>query len=174
MKNKEVRKLVLTAMFAALIAVSTAMIKIPTGINGGYVHLGDSMVYLAGCLLGPYGAIASSIGGALADIIAGAAVWALPTAIIKPLNSLPFILATSYYVKHQGTHRIIHPSTIGMTVVSGFITILGYYIAEGLLFSFQASLITSMLGLVQPVGSAIVFIIVGYALDRIKIQKYLY
>ena len=172
MKKNNLRKITLTAIFAALIAVTTAFIKIPTGINEGYVHLGDSMIYLAGCLLGPYAAIAASIGGALADILAGAAVWAIPTAIIKPINSIPFIIATAYYVKHKGSHKIIHLSTILMTVISGLITIVGYYIAEGLMFSFEVAQITSLLGLVQPVGSAIVFIALGYALDKIKIQKH--
>lgn len=154
-KNNALKKNVLTAIFAAIIAVTTAFIKIPTGINGGYVHVGDSMIYLAGCLLGPY-----------------AAIWAIPTAIIKPINSLPFIIATAYYVKKKGYHKIIHPSTILMTVVSGLITIFGYYIAEGIMFSFDAALLTSALGLIQPIGSAVVFIIIGFALDKIKIQKY--
>jgi uncharacterized repeat protein (TIGR04002 family) len=171
-KNNALKKNVLTAIFAAIIAVTTAFIKIPTGINGGYVHVGDSMMYLADCLLGPYAAIAASIGGALADILAGAAIWAIPTAIIKPINSLPFIITTAYYVKKKGYHKIIHPSTILMTVVSGLITIFGYYIAEGIMFSFDAALLTSALGLIQPIGSAVVFIIIGFALDKIKIQKY--
>ena len=173
MKKYYLKKITLTAVFAALITVLTATVKIPIGVNGGYVHLGDSMIYLAGCLLGPYAAIASAIGGALADILTGVAEWAFPTAIIKPLNCLPFILATAYYVKHKGTHRIIHLSTILMTIVSGAVTILGYFIAEGLMYSFEAAMLSALLGLLQPVGSAIVFIVVGYALDKIKVQKYL-
>ncbi|MBQ2237795.1 MAG: TIGR04002 family protein [Clostridia bacterium] len=173
MKKSSLKKIVITAMFAALIAVMTAFIKIPIGANGGYVHLGDSMIYLAGCLLGPYAAIAASIGGALEDILAGAAIWAIPTAIIKPINSIPFIIATAHYVKKKGCHKIIHPSTVLMTVISGLITIFGYYIAEGLMFSFEAALISSWIGIIQPVGGAVIFIVVGCALDKIKIQKYL-
>lgn len=174
MKKNNVKTITLTAVFAALIAVTTAFIKIPTGINEGYVHIGDSMIYLAGCLLGPYAAIAASIGGALADLLAGAAIWVLPTAIIKPFNAIPFIIATHYYVKHKGSHKIIHLSTILMSVVSGFITILGYYIAEGLMFSFEAALIASPLGLIQLIGSAVVFIVVGFAFDKLNIQKSLF
>lgn len=172
MKKSNLKKITLTAMFAALIAVMTAFIKIPIGINEGYVHFGDSMIYLAACLLGPYSAIAASIGGALADIIAGAAVWALPTAIIKPLNTIPFIIATSHYVKHKGYNKIIHPSTILMSIVSGLITIFGYYVAEGLMFSFEAALATFVFGMVQPIGSAIIFIVVGKILDKMNIQEH--
>lgn len=173
MKKESIKKITLTAILAALITVTTAVVKIPIGINDGYVHLGDAVIYLAGCLLGPYAAIAASIGGALADILVGAAVWAIPTAIIKPLNSIPFIIATSYYVKRNETHKIIHPSTVLMTVVSGMITTFGYFIAEGLMFSFESAAATLLFGLAQPIGSAIAFVLVGFALDKVNIQKYL-
>ena len=77
----------LTAMFAALIIVTTAYLKIPAPL--GYVHIGDSMVYLAASILpGPFGFIAAALGGALADLLAGYPQWAFPTAIIKALNVL--------------------------------------------------------------------------------------
>lgn len=171
--NSNVKKITLTAMFAALIAVMTAFIKMPTGINEGYLHFGDSMIYLAGCLLGPYAAISAAIGGAFADILAGAAVWALPTAIIKACNSVPFIIAAAYYAKHKGKNRIIHLSSILMTLVSGLITVFGYLLAEGLMYSFASALTSVPFSIIQAVGSAIVFILVGCALDSVKIQKFL-
>lgn len=173
MENNNVKRITFTAVFAALIAVMTAFIKVPTGINEGYLHFGDSMIYLAGCLLGPYAAIAAAIGGALADTLAGAAVWAIPTAIIKACNSVPFIIATAIYVKHKNNHRIIHLSTILMTVLSGLITIFGYLLAEGLMYSFPSALTSVPFSVIQAVGSAIVFIIVGCALDAVKVQKFL-
>ena len=63
-----VKLIAITAMCAALITVTTAFIKIPSPL--GYSHAGDSMIYLAASILpGPFGIIASSIGGALADLI---------------------------------------------------------------------------------------------------------
>lgn len=172
MKKTDLKKITLTAIFAALIAVMTAFIKVPTGINEGYLHFGDSMIYLAGCLLGPYGIIAAALGGALADVLAGAAVWAIPTAIIKACNSVPFIIATAMYVKHKGSHKIIHLWTLLMTVVSGLITVFGYLIAEGLMYSFPSALTSVPFSIIQATGSAIIFILVGYTLDAVKIQKY--
>ena len=172
MKKTDLKKITLTAIFAALIAVMTAFIKVPTGINEGYLHFGDSMIYLAGCLLGPYAVVAAALGGALADILAGAAVWAIPTAIIKACNSVPFIIATAMYVKRKGSHKIIHLSTLLMTVVSGLITIFGYLLAEGLMYSFPSALTSVPFSIIQATGSAIIFILVGYASDAVKIQKY--
>lgn len=86
-----VKLIAITAMCAALVTVTTAFIKIPSPL--GYSHAGDSMIYLAASILpGHFGIIASSIGGALADLISGYPHWAIPTAIIKALNAVPFVL----------------------------------------------------------------------------------
>ena len=50
-ESKKLRLLCLAALFAGAIAVTTAYllhIPIPTG---GYIHLGDALIYLAACLL---------------------------------------------------------------------------------------------------------------------------
>ena len=58
MENQKVRKLVLSALMAALVYVATSIIQIPSPVNG-YVNLGDCFVLLSGWLLGPwYGAAA--------------------------------------------------------------------------------------------------------------------
>ncbi|MGN0452434.1 MAG: TIGR04002 family protein [Ruminococcus sp.] len=171
--KSNLKKLAFAAVFAALIIVTTAYIKIPTGINGGYIHLGDSMIYLAGCLAGPFAALAAAIGGALADILAGAAAWAPGTAIIKACISLPFIIATSIYVKKKNNHKIIHLSTILLTLLSGAITVFGYWLYEGILYSFASAFAAIPFNIVQAVGSAVVFILIGLALDAAKIQKLL-
>lgn len=173
MKKTNLKTITLAAVFAALIAAATAFIKVPTGFNEGYIHFGDSIVYLAGCLLGPFAALAAAIGGALADILAGAAAWALPTAIIKTCNSLPFIIATYYYVKKKNSNKIIHVSTILMTIVSGLITVGGYFLAGGLMYGFAGAVGEILFNVIQAVGSAVVFVIIGSALDAAKIQKYL-
>ena len=58
------RLLTVSAMCAAMITLATAyLFHIPTGMNGGYIHLGDTFVYLAGSLLpAPYACAAAAIG----------------------------------------------------------------------------------------------------------------
>ena len=65
--QNKVKRICITGLMAALIAVATAFIKMPTGINSGYLHFGDSMIYLAGCLLGPWASLAAAIGGGIAE-----------------------------------------------------------------------------------------------------------
>ena len=47
-----VRYLTMTGLMASLITIMTAYIcHIPVGVNGGYIHFGDSLIYLAAVLL---------------------------------------------------------------------------------------------------------------------------
>lgn len=50
--NKTLRLLVLAAMFAAMTTALTYFVKLPTP-GGGYIHLGDSVIYLAACFCQP-------------------------------------------------------------------------------------------------------------------------
>ena len=103
-QTKHLYLIVTAALCAALIAVMTAFVKFNTGINDGYLHFGDSMVYLAACILPlPYAMVAAAIGGALADILAGAAVWAPFTAVIKALNTVPFALMYTLRLQNSRT-----------------------------------------------------------------------
>ena len=92
MKNEHQRlyRLVLAALFAAAIAVTTAYllhIPIPTG---GSIHLGDALIYLAACLLPvPFAVGAAAVGAGLADLLT-APMWVIPTLIIKAIVVLPF------------------------------------------------------------------------------------
>ena len=75
MTGKNIRKLVLAALLAALTAVATMIIRSPTPTQG-YIHLGDGMVLICGILLGPgLGALAAGIGSMMADLIGGYMAW---------------------------------------------------------------------------------------------------
>lgn len=171
-EKNTVLKICFAALMAAIITVFTAFVKFNTGINNGYLHFGDSMVYLAGCLLGPVGMLSSAIGGALADIIAGSAMWAFPTAIIKALNCSVFVLALWLYKKKK-PFRIVNAFTVTTTVISGLITIFGYLVAEGLMYSFPSAWTSVPFSCIQAAGSAVIFVVFGAALDKTKINKLL-
>jgi uncharacterized membrane protein len=80
-KSSNVEKMILTALMIALIAVATA-IYIP--IPNGYIHPGDSMIFLAVLLLGwKRGAVAAGVGSAFTDLFLGFVVWAPWTLLIK-------------------------------------------------------------------------------------------
>jgi uncharacterized membrane protein len=92
-RDNKIKEITMTALMAALVFVCTYAIRIPNPATGGYSHLGDCMIFLAVLILGRRnGALAAGIGGALSDLLAGAASWALPTFIIKMI--MAFIMGT--------------------------------------------------------------------------------
>ena len=79
-----VTQMCITAVFMALTCVATMVVQIPIPL--GYAHLGDSVILICAFFFGPVvGALAGGIGSAMADILTGFAVWAVPTLIIKTI-----------------------------------------------------------------------------------------
>ena len=83
MTDAKIKKLVLSALFAALCTVMTLVIQVPSPMQG-YVNLGDCAVLLAAWVLGPlYGGLAAGTGSMLADLLSGYAHYAPGTFLIK-------------------------------------------------------------------------------------------
>lgn len=88
MRDRKLRRLVMSALLAALTCVATLLIQIPSPMQG-YVNLGDCFVLLSGWLLGPvYGAAAGGLGSMLADLLTGYALYAPGTLLVKGAMAL--------------------------------------------------------------------------------------
>ena len=161
---KKVNYLVVTGIMAALITLMTAYIcHIPVGTNGGYVHFGDALIYLAAALLPkPYALAAAAIGGGLADLFT-APMWLPATIVIKMLIVLPFT---------DHSQKIVSIRNVVAMVLAYFISGFGYFVAEYILFETISVFWISMLqSLVQSGGSAVFFIVFGMALDKSGFKK---
>lgn len=87
-QKMQTKKIVQTAVLAALACAATMVLPIPSP-TGGYMNPGDAVVLLGAYLLGPvYGALAAGIGSALADALAGYMMYVPATLIIKALMAL--------------------------------------------------------------------------------------
>lgn len=164
--HQRVVYLTTTALFAALVCITTAYIfHIPVGINGGYVHVGDALIYLAAAVLPmPYAMAAGAIGGAFADLLT-APVWTLATFVIKMLIALPF---------SRKRDKIVTTRNVIGVFLAAALSFAGYYFAEVLLFGTWSALIPSIIGtLAQSGGSAVLFIIFGLTLDRMHFKTML-
>jgi len=83
MENKSTR-LALTAIFTALVCVSTAIFSVYVPQTRGFFNIGETMVYITALLFGPYvGAFAGGVGSMFADLILGYPHYALGTLLIK-------------------------------------------------------------------------------------------
>ncbi|NLP30670.1 MAG: ECF transporter S component [Clostridiales bacterium] len=88
-EQNKTNKLILTGLMIAITAVATMVIAIPIPFTSGYIHLGDSMVFLSVFILGwRYGAIAAGVGSALADLFLGYVHWLPWTLCIKAIMAI--------------------------------------------------------------------------------------
>ncbi len=160
--NEKTKRLAISAVLAALTAVMTAYVfHIPTAT--GYIHFGDSLIYLGACLLPkPYAMAVGAIGGGVADLLT-APVWTLPTIVVKMLIVIPF--------SSKGK-KIITVRNVLMTVVAFFISAIGYFLFETLVFGYEIAFFTSIAGNgLQALGSGVAFVAFGLAMDRLNIKR---
>ena len=164
MSKTNLRNLTITAILAALICIMTAyLLHIPVPLTGGYIHLGDSLIFLAAAILPtPYAMLAGAIGGGLADLLS-APMWTLPTIIIKALIVLPF--------SRKG-NKILTTRNLVAILPAFCISALGYYLATFIFYGKITAFATSVLGrAVQSFGSAVCFILFGFVLDKMKFKN---
>ena len=165
MKSKKIKFMCITGVFTALVFVVTAYLHIPT--NNGYIHIGDGIIYLAACLLPwPYAMVVGAGGAFLADCLTGFAVWAPGSVIIKALTVLFFTSKEDKVINLRNTLALL-PATI--------MCVGGYYLYESLIYSnFVSPLAGIPASLTQSVASAIVYVAIGLAIDKIKIKSKIY
>lgn len=163
MKQREhIKNIVFTALFAAMITIMTGYVcHIQTAT--GYIHFGDGLIFLAACFLPKgYGVAAAAIGGGLADLLTYPS-WTIPTVIIKGLMALPF--------SNKSTKILTVRNLIAMGIAV-IINTVGYFFAGALFAGNFATPIADIPGsLIQDAGSIVVFLVVGFALEKAGLKK---
>lgn len=154
MKNN-MKKWILSALFAALTCAATMSVRIPTPGTGGYIHPGDAIVILSGIVLGPvFGFLAGGIGSAMSDLLGGYLTYVPITFLIKGLVAL--FAGLSY---RRILSRSASPKRLTFAIASGGILDIilvtgGYFFFEFLLYgagaaaSIPANLIQGLSGLI--------------------------
>lgn len=161
--KSHVQKIVMTAMMMCLVMIATMFIRVPIPGTQGYVHLGDSMVFLSVLILGwKYGAVASAFGGLLADVLGGAAAWAPWTFGIKGimaviLGLIAMKLSKRSYISRGG---FIFGEAAGM-VLAGVFMVAGYYFAEGVMYG---NWVAPVIGIPWNIGQFAVGMVIAVVL----------
>lgn len=152
------KRIVNTSLMAALVCVATLIIEIPTPM-GGYVNLGDCISLLCGMLLSPaYAFAAAGIGGGVADLFAGYAVYAPATFVIKGALA---ITAHYLYKRLKGKLGEIPSAVIG-GVCAEAVMVAGYLLYESFLYGFVPSLANVPANLIQgAVGIVLAILLLG-------------
>lgn len=166
MKNKT-KKLVLSALVAALSCVATLVIHIPSPL-GGYINLGDCIALVGGWLLGPlYGFLAAGIGSALADVFLGYFVYAPATFVIKGMvAALACVLFKSFgKIKNKPLAYIISG------VAAESLMVAGYYLFEGFMYGFVASFVNIPPNVIQGVAGVAAGTLLALVMTKTRISR---
>lgn len=158
-------KIVMAALISALCCVATMIIKIPSPLKG-YINLGDCVVLLAGWLLpATYGFLAAGLGSALADVFSGYVIYAPATFVIKGVMAI-----VAYYGFRWLNKKL--PGTVSR-IVSGalaeVIMILGYFIFEGFMYGWAASLVNIPANAVQGIAGILIGFVLAKAFEKADI-----
>lgn len=161
--SRQIRLLALTGLFTAIIYVLTAFLHVPT--IKGYAHIGDSMIFLASSILPtPYAVVASAIGGALSDALSGYWIWVPATLFIKGLTAL-FFTAKKETILCRQNYLALIPALV--------LCVGGYGLYSGLVIfgSLAAGFADAAANTLQIAMSAVVYVLVGLALDKTGVAK---
>ncbi|MEY8757383.1 ECF transporter S component [Peribacillus frigoritolerans] len=169
--SQKTMDLIITAMLIALVFLSTFFlnIKLPIAANGGLVHLGTAMLFIASILFGPKkAALAGAIGMGLFDIVGGWTLWAPITIVARGLQG--YIVGKIAWSKgRNGTSMAFN---VIATIVSIPFMIAVYYIGEGILYGNWIAPLASIPGdLVQNILGIIVAVPVCVALKKVPYFK---
>ncbi|MEK3977242.1 MULTISPECIES: ECF transporter S component [unclassified Psychrobacillus] len=161
--------LILSAMLIALVFVATLTlnIKLPIAANGGLVHLGTAMLFIASILFGPKkGALAGAIGMGLFDLISGWTLWAPFTVVARGLQGY-IVGKIAWSLGRKGNSITFNL----LAIFTSIPVMLGvYYICERVLFGSWVIPLASIPGnIVQNVVGILVAIPVCILLKKVSV-----
>ena len=171
MRHSKNNDLALTGLFICLVTISTMFIKISIPMTQGYVHLGDSMIFLSVLVLGTKkGTIAGSLGSALGDFLGGYPMWVPWTLVIKGL--MPFVVGIIIYKYRKNTKHSLALEIFAMTI-GGIVMCIGYYIAASIMYgSWYTPLFSIPWNIGQFIFGIVISLLLQEALCHTTAKKY--
>ena len=153
--NSSVQFLTVTAIFVALTYIFTAFInvRLPIAANGGLIHLGNVPLFIGAILFGKKtGAVAGGVGMGLFDLLSGWTLWAPFTFVI--VGAMGYVVG-AMTEGHRSTAR-----DAAAIAVACVIKVVGYYIAEVILYHNLFAPVASIPGNLVQIGTAAVIVLI--------------
>ena len=166
MKENKVQFIAITAMAVALTYVFTAFVnvRLPIAANGGLIHLGNVPLFIMAILFGKKtGAIAGGVGMGLFDLLSGWTAWAPFTFIIVGIMGYVVGVMTEKHDQYGWKVAAIFAAFV--------IKIVGYYIAEIILYGNFIAPISSVPGNVVQIAVAAVVVLIVIEPIEIAVKK---
>ena len=127
------------AILTALTAVFTYIVRIPIARTGGYLNLGDVIIYFTAFTFGPVSAlVAGGLGTAITDLISGYSQWAPISLLAHGIQGLVAGMIAS--IPWQGKSSTFNPFWVIAAVAGTVVMAGGYLIAQILMLGVGAAL----------------------------------
>ena len=174
MNGSPAKKICYTALFACCCCLSSWLVSVPLPASG-YFNVGDVFVLLSGWLLGPiYGAVAAGVGSMLADFLAGYALYAPATLLIKAAVSL-VAYALLLFLRKLPTNKawFLYWVAIPLSAVAAeLVMVFGYLFFESIVLGLGSGAFANLLGnATQGTCCAAIAIPLFFALSKISVLK---
>lgn len=148
------KKIVISALMAAITCVVTMIVKVPSPLKG-YLNLGDGIVLIAGWMISStYGFLAAGIGSAMADVFSGYVLYAPATFIIK--GTMALVAYYGYKLLHKKLGDM--PGRIISGAAAEILMVFSYFVFESFLYGIVPSAVNipangaqALVGLVMAV-----------------------
>jgi uncharacterized membrane protein len=159
-------QLALSAVFAALVCITTIALVVSIPATSGYFNIGETVIYVAALLFGPFvGALAGSGGATIADLIV-AVQFAPGTLVIKGFEGA--IVGFLNKRIRQRISSLTVSATISI-IIGGLEMITGYFIYDQLILGYPlaAALVEVLYNIVQMLVGLIIAIPIMHVVLRV-------
>lgn len=130
MSGKTVRMIALVVVMAAATCALTLVVQFPVPATGGYIHLGDVGANFGALAFGPWlGFLIAGGGMAVADLIAGYAIYAPATLVIHGLQAV----VVAVVGRQRRAWLMFVASALG-----GVVVVAGYFFYQALILGMGA------------------------------------
>jgi len=163
-KDVAVSGLLIAMVFTATMFIN---IRLPLSMNGGLIHMGNVMLFLASFIFDKKkGAIAGAFGMGMFDILSGWAAWAPFTFIVRGL--MGYIAGS--ISNHKGKSGSSFALNLLAIVVSGLWMVVGYYFTEVILYGNWITPMTSIPGNISQLVIGLFALIITPAVKKLNIS----
>jgi uncharacterized membrane protein len=164
--KSSVRTVTYGGVLAAVVLLATAIPKITIPNVVGYFHLGDGAIFACAVVLGPFAALPAGLGSAMADLLSGYGVYAIPTFLIKGGMGL-----LAGYAFRKGT-RLAFWQQLPLFIGCELIMMGGYFAFESLFYGGFAAAVASLpFNGLQAVAGVVLGLAITPLVRRINIRQ---
>jgi len=165
-------QIAVAAIFAALVAVATLTFFIPIPVTGGYFNFGDTLIYVAALLFGPFAGLFAGMGAAIADVVV-APQYVLVTFVVKTIEGCLVGLFMKLFLSKIKSFTLC---SVFAVLIGGFEMVLGYFVYESFLNGRAVALLEVPVNVVQMLFGLVIAVPIMHAVLHVfpRFKNYLY